>query len=55
MDGLIVKAKIKEACQGYNVAGDVAEALNAKAAQLLKDACARAEANNRKTVMGKDL
>lgn len=55
MDGLIVKAKLKEACQGYNVAGDVADALNAKVEQLLKDACARAEANNRKTVMAKDL
>lgn len=55
MDGLIVKAKIKEACQGYNVAGDVAGALNEKVSQMLKDACARAEANNRKTVMAKDI
>jgi len=52
---LIVKAKIKEVAGDYNVAGDLAEALNKKAEQLLKDACARAEANGRKTVMAKDL
>ncbi len=52
---LIVKAKIKDVCQGYNVAGDLAEALDAKIQQMLKDACARAESNNRKTVMAKDL
>ncbi len=52
---LIVKAKIKDVAKGYNVAGDVAEALNKKVEQLVKDACARAEANSRKTVMAKDL
>jgi histone H3/H4 len=52
---LIVKAKIKEVAGDYNVAGDLAEALNKKAEQLVKDACARAEANGRKTVMAKDL
>jgi histone H3/H4 len=52
---LIVKAKIKEIAGDYNVAGDVAEALNQKAEQLVKDACERAKSNNRKTVMAKDL
>lgn len=52
---LIVKAKVKDICKGFNVAGDVADALNAKAEELLKAACKRAEANSRKTVMGKDL
>lgn len=51
----VVKAKIKDAAKGFNVAGDVAEALNKKVEQLIKDACARAEANGRKTVMAKDL
>jgi len=55
MDGLVVKAKIKEVCKEFNVAGDVADALNAKTEQILKDACARAVANNRKTVMAKDI
>jgi histone H3/H4 len=52
---LIVKAKIRDVAQGFNVSGDFADALDKKAEQLVKDACARAEANGRKTVMAKDL
>lgn len=52
---LIVKAKIKEVAGNYNVAGDFADALDKKVEALVKDACKRAEANNRKTVMAKDL
>ncbi len=52
---LIVKAKIKDAAGSYNVAGDLAEALNKKVEQLIKDAVVRAESNGRKTVMAKDL
>lgn len=52
---LIVRSQIKEVLKGYNVAGDVAEALDKKAEALLKDAAARADANGRKTVMAKDL
>ncbi len=52
---LVVKAKIKSVIPGYNVAGDLAEALNAKVEELVKSAAARAEANGRKTVMAKDL
>lgn len=52
---LVVKAKLKEAAQGYNVSGDLAEALDKKVNELVKSACARAEANGRKTVMAKDL
>ena len=55
MDGLVVKAKIKELCKDFNVAGDVADALNEKVEQLLRDALKRAEANNRKTLMAKDI
>jgi histone H3/H4 len=51
----VVKAKIKEAAKGYYVAGDFAEALNRKVENLIKDACSRAEANGRKTVMAKDI
>lgn len=54
-DLLVVKAKLKEAAKGCNVAGDFAEALDKKLRQLVADACARAEGNNRKTVMAKDL
>tara|TARA_Y100000294_G_C8437664_1_gene289442 strand:+ start:249 stop:410 length:162 start_codon:yes stop_codon:yes gene_type:complete len=52
---LIVKAKIKETCQGFNVSSDVAVALNVKCEELLKAACKRAEGNSRRTVMAKDL
>ncbi|NQU78496.1 DUF1931 domain-containing protein [Candidatus Woesearchaeota archaeon] len=54
-ENLIVKAKLKEAAKGANVAGDLSEALNCYAHQLLKGSCERAEANQRKTVMAKDL
>lgn len=54
-EGLIVKAKIKDVAKGFNVAGDFADALSEKVELLIKDACKRAEANNRKTVMAKDL
>jgi len=54
-DSLVVKAKIKDVAKGYNVAGDLADALSAKVEIILKEACKRAEANNRKTVMAKDL
>jgi|SaaInlStandDraft_3_1057020.scaffolds.fasta_scaffold22477_2 histone H3/H4 len=54
-ENLIVKAKIKGAASGANVAGDLAEALNCYAHCLLKNACERAEGNQRKTVMAKDL
>lgn len=52
---LVVRSKLKEVAEGYNVSGDFAEALSEKVEQLVKDACARAEGNNRKTVMAKDL
>lgn len=54
-ENVIVKAKVKEAAKGSNVAGDLAESLNLIAHQLLTDAAARAEENGRKTIMAKDL
>jgi len=55
---LIVKAKIKDIVQqhgDFSIAGDVAETLDKKAKELLKGACERARANNRRTVMARDL
>ena len=52
---LVVKAKIKEECQQFSVASDFADALEKKVKDMVKDACKRAEANGRKTVMAKDL
>jgi|TARA_B100001971_G_C17996157_1_gene434853 histone H3/H4 len=56
---LIVKAKIKEFAKhgenSLNVSGDLADALNTKIEELIKDACRRAKENGRNTVMAKDL
>ena len=54
-DLLVVKAKLKDAVPGFNVASELAEALDAKVRELLKDAAKRAEGNGRKTIMAKDL
>ncbi|MFW5990924.1 MAG: histone-like protein [Nanoarchaeota archaeon] len=52
---LVVKSKLKEVMGNNNVSGDFAEALDDKVKELVKKAAERAEANNRKTVMAKDL
>ncbi len=54
-DSLVVKAKIKDAAKGYNVASDLADALSDKVQELITAACERAKANGRRTVMAKDL
>ena len=52
---LVVKAKIKEEAKGMNVASDFAEGLDEELRNSIKKACARAEANGRKTVQKRDL
>ncbi len=53
---LVVKSKVKEVVgSNYNVSGDFAEALNEVLTWYVQQACARAEANGRKTVTAKDL
>ncbi len=54
-DLLVVKSKIKDVVSGLNVSGDFAEALDAEVKNLVVKAVARAQANNRKTLMAKDL
>jgi len=54
-EGVIVKAKVKDAASGFSVSSDFADTLNEKVVILIKEACKRAEANGRKTVMAKDL
>lgn len=54
-DQIIVKSKIKELTAGYNVSSDFAEALDVKVKELVSAAVKRAEGNNRKTVMAKDI
>ena len=52
---IVVKAKVKEIAKDFNVSGDFAEALNKKVESWIREACSRAEANGRRTVMAKDL
>jgi len=56
---LIVKANIKEVAKvddkALNVSADFADKLNEKVMAMIKEACARAKANGRNTVMSKDL
>jgi len=55
MENVIVKSKVKEVAGNFNVGSDFVDALNAKAIELIQQATKRAEGNNRKTVMAKDL
>ncbi len=56
---VVVKAKIKDVAvvdgKPLNVAGDFAEALNSKVKHIIEQACKRAKANGRNTVMPKDV
>lgn len=56
---IIVKAKLKELAvldeKAFNVSSDFADAMSIKAECLVKEACRRAAANGRSTVMAKDL
>ncbi len=54
-DLVIVKAKIKDVVGEVNVASDFIEALDVEVKSLIKKAVTRAESNNRKTVMAKDI
>ena len=52
---LVVRSKIKTVAKNFNVSSDFADALSAKMATCIKDACARTLDNNRRTVMKKDI
>lgn len=52
---LVVKSKVKEVAEGCNISGDFGEALNEMLVWMVQQACARAEANGRKTVGARDL
>lgn len=55
MPNLIIKSNIKEAVPEMSVAAEVADALNKKVEQILKDAEERAKANGRRTLQARDL
>ena len=58
-DMLVVKAKIKDVVstidRTFNVGSDVADALSAKVDAMIREGVKRAQANTRKTLMGKDI
>ena len=54
-DLLIIKAKIKEVVGDYQVSSDFVDVLDEKVKQLIDEAKKRAEANGRRTVMGRDI
>ncbi|HLD88805.1 MAG TPA: DUF1931 domain-containing protein [Candidatus Nanoarchaeia archaeon] len=54
-DGIIIRTKVKEAIGDLNLGGDFVDALNRKVEAIVKEACERAKANGRRTVMAKDL
>ena len=57
MVNLIIKSNIRDAVKEKipNVAGEVAESLNAKVIELLNTAADRALANGRRTLHARDL
>ncbi|MBR9675454.1 DUF1931 domain-containing protein [Candidatus Woesearchaeota archaeon] len=54
-DLIVIKAKIKEVTGGYSVSSDFVDVLNEKVKKLIEEAIIRAEANGRRTVMGRDI
>ncbi|MBS86114.1 MAG: DUF1931 domain-containing protein [Asgard group archaeon] len=57
MVDLLVQSKVRQYIKdaGLNTGGDALEALDAKVADMLKAAAARAKGNDRKTLMAKDV
>jgi len=62
-DSLVITSKTKEYIKnitigdqkGFNVSMDFVEKLSKKVENIVKEACERAKANNRRTVQSKDL
>ncbi len=55
MVDIIIKSKLKEVVPDLNISSDVAETLNKKVNNLLKEAAERAKANGRRTLQARDL
>ena len=52
---VVVKAKVKEIVGDFNVSGDFYPALDLEVEKMIKRAVKRAQLNDRRTVMEKDL
>ncbi len=54
-EGLIVRGKLREYAGDLSVSKEFEEALEKEVESLVKKACARTKANNRRTIMARDL
>jgi len=54
-DWIVIKSKVRDFTGEYSVSSDFSDVLNQKVKQMIADALKRAQANNRHTVMGRDL
>ncbi len=54
-DLIVIKAKIKEVTGSHSISSDFVETLNEKVKKLIEESIVRAEANGRRTIMGKDV
>lgn len=52
---LVVRSKVKASIKGMRFAGNFFDALDKKVAEVVKEAAARAKANDRKTIRPADL
>lgn len=54
-DLIVVKAKIKEVIQNYQISADYVDELDKKVRDIIAKSIERADANHRRTVMAKDI
>ncbi|MBW3016784.1 DUF1931 domain-containing protein [Candidatus Woesearchaeota archaeon] len=55
MTGIVVKAKVKELAKGMNISTDFMPKMDEEVNKMVVKALDRARANNRKTVMARDI
>lgn len=55
MTNLVIKSNLKQVIKELRISVDLAEALNKKVEEILKQAVERAKANHRTTVLPQDL
>ena len=54
-DSIVIRSKLRDVVKGLNISGDFPTALDEVVKGLINKAVERAKANNRKTLMAKDL
>jgi histone H3/H4 len=54
-DSIVIRSKLRDVVKGLNISGDFPTALDEEVKLIISRAVERAKANNRKTLMGKDI